>query len=168
MAKIILTAVFTLITVSFMCACSSSRKRDPVDLEETRRASLEMQSLMDMASSRAIPPVDFETGSAVLAPSSYAMLDRVAELLLRHPLLKLIVEGHTDDVGGDERNETLSLERAGSVKQYLASKGIHPDSIRIYGFGAKRPVSEDLSDRGRALNRRVEFKITTRDWESVF
>lgn len=149
------------------CACAGHRP-DTVELEEARRASLEMQSIMDMVASRSIPPVDFELGSAVLNPSSYELLGRVAQLLLDHPKLKLIVEGHTDDTGSDGFNDTLSLKRAGAVKYYMAAKGVYPESIRVYGFGKRRPVTDDTSDRGRALNRRVEFKITTRDWESVY
>ena len=137
-------------------------------MEEERRAGLEMQSVQDMVNSRTIPPVEFETGSDKLLKSSYSLLDRVAEVFLRHPKLKLIVEGHTDDVGGDARNEQLSLQRAGAVKQYLATKGIYPDSIKVYGYGHTRPITKDTSGRGRALNRRVEFIFTTRDWETVY
>jgi len=78
------------------------------------------------------------------------------------------VEGHTDDVGGEEYNEVLSLKRAGAVKQRLAEKGVYPDSVKVFGYGKSRPLTRDTSDRGRALNRRVEFIITTRHWESVF
>ena len=149
-----------------LCACSGSRP--PLETEEARRAELEMQSVQDMVASRTIRPVEFETGSSTLLASSYALLDRVAEILKNHPRLKLIVEGHTDDVGGDEYNVRLSLERAGSVKQYLAAKGVWPDFIKVFGYGKKRPVTKDISERGRALNRRVEFIISTRNWESVF
>ena len=92
----------------------------------------------------------------------------MAEILKRYPRLKLIVEGHTDDVGGEEYNEMLSLKRASAVKQRLAEKGIYPDSVQIFGFGKSRRITQDTSDRGRALNRRVEFRLTTRHWESVF
>lgn len=155
-----------LAAVFVLCACSAGRP--PLEMEERRRAALEMQSVMDMVTSRAIRPVEFETGSSTLLASSYDLLDRVAEVLKNHRRLKLIVEGHTDDVGGDEYNVRLSLERAGSVKQYLAAKGVWPDSVKVFGYGKKRPVTKDTSERGRALNRRVEFIITTRNWESVF
>ena len=148
--------------------CSCAVHKSELLIEEERRAGLEMQSIQDMISSRAIPPVEFELGSATLLRSSFDLLDRVAQILLRHPKLKLIVEGHTDDTGGDEWNERLSLERAGSVKQYLAAKGIYPDFIKVYGFGHTRRITEDTSERGRALNRRVEFFLTTRDWETIF
>ena len=137
-------------------------------MEESRRAALEMQSLRDMLASRDIPPVEFKLGSAVLLSSSFELLDRVAEVLLRHPKLKLIVEGHTDDIGGDARNEQLFLQRAGSVKLYLVKKGIYPESIKVYGYSHSRRVTSDISDRGRALNRRVEFILTDRDWETVY
>lgn len=160
------TALALIAAVLTLCSCAA--RRNELLMEEKRRADLEMQSVRDMAVSREIPPVEFETGSATLFRSSYSLLDRVAEILLRHPRLKLIVEGHTDDVGGDARNEELSLLRAGAVKQYLASKGIYPDSIKVYGYGRTRPVTKDTSEKGRALNRRVEFIITTRDWETVY
>lgn len=148
------------------CACSAHR--DPLDIEERRRAELELQSVQDMVASRTIPPIEFKTDSSTLLPSSDDLLGRVAEILKRHPRLKLIVEGHTDDVGGEEYNEILSLKRAGAVKQRLAEKGIYPDSVKVFGFGKSRPLTHETTDRARALNRRVEFIITTRDWESVF
>ena len=58
--------------------------------------------------------------------------------------------------------------RANSVKAYLVKRGIHPTVIRTYGFGDERPIVDDKSDEARALNRRVEFRIATRDWESIF
>lgn len=165
MANIKLATAF-ITAVLILCACSA--RKGALALEEERRAALEMQSIRDMVASREIPPVEFELGSSTLLKSSYDLLDRVAEILLRHPKLKLIVEGHTDDLGGDAWNERLSLYRAGAVKQYLAAKGIHPDSIKVYGYSHSRRITTDTSDRGRALNRRVEFILTTRDWESVF
>jgi outer membrane protein OmpA-like peptidoglycan-associated protein len=160
--------IATMFVTAVLMLCACSVRKGELLMEEERRAGLEMQSVQDMVTSRAIPPVEFETGSAVLLPSSFNLLDRVAEIFLRHPKLKLIVEGHTDDVGGDARNEELSLQRAGSVKLYLATKGIHPDSVRVYGYSHSRRVTTDTSPRGRALNRRVEFIFTNRHWESVF
>lgn len=159
-------AIALMAGVFISCACSAHKSE--LLMEEERRATLEMQSVQDMVTSRTIPPVEFETGSAVLLESSYGLLDRVAEIFLRHPKLKLIVEGHTDDVGGDARNEELSLQRAESVKLYLATKGIYPDFIKVYGYSHSRPITTDTSDRGRALNRRVEFIFTTREWETVY
>ncbi|MDO8805189.1 MAG: OmpA family protein [Elusimicrobiota bacterium] len=157
---ILLAGVF----VFYGCA----KQLNPAEKEEARRASLELNSVMDMASARQISPVEFESGSARLLESSRPLLDRVAEVLLKHNRLKLIVSGHTDDVGSDEYNEDLSQKRASAVKMYLATQGVHPDSVRVYGYGEKMPVVKDTTEAARALNRRVEFRITTRDWGAVY
>lgn len=163
MKSLLLTA-----SILVICGCFMRRPYDPNRLEEERRAALEMQSVTEMISSRRAPPIEFEFNSARLFESSYKTLDLVANILKRHPTLKLIVEGHTDDVGGHEYNDLLSLKRAGSVKNYLVSQGIYPDFVRVYGYGKRRPVTSDTSDIGRALNRRVEFIITNRRWEAIY
>ncbi len=145
-----------------------SRPLQPAEREEARRAELELQSVMDMVSTRQIRPIEFELGSSRLLPSSFQLLDRVASVLLGHNHLKLIVSGHTDDTGSDAFNEQLSLERAGSVKMYLVKKGIYPESVRVYGYGSRDPALKEDSEKARALNRRVEFRITTRDWSTVY
>ena len=160
-------------TLSVVCAamllCSGcARQLNPAEREEARRAELELQSAMDMVTRREIPPVEFELGSARLLKSSQPLLDRVAGVLLGSSRIKLIVAGHTDDTGSEEFNEELSMKRAGAVKQYLCVKGVHPDSIRVYGYGERMPVVKGVSEEARALNRRVEFRITTRDWGSVY
>jgi outer membrane protein OmpA-like peptidoglycan-associated protein len=121
-----------------------------------------------MVSSRQIPPIDFGLGSAKLKESSFELLDKVAAILIGHSTLKLLVFGHTDDSGSKEFNDLLSLKRASAVKLYLASKGVPPDSVRVYGYGSSRPALSDGSEKARALNRRVEFRITTRDWGTVY
>ena len=83
--------------------------------------------------------------------------------------MKLIVEGHTDEVGTDEYNDWLSSARAMSVKSYLSSRGVHPDSIKTYGHGKRRPLIRlDDDPEARACNRRIEFTLTTRHWETVY
>ncbi len=148
--------------------CGCARQLNPAEKEEVRRAELELTSVLDMISSGQISPVEFESGSSRLLESSRPVLDRIADVLLSHNRLKLIVSGHTDDVGSDEYNEELSQKRASAVKMYLATKGVHPDSVRVYGYGEKMPVVKDTTEQARALNRRVEFRITTRDWGTVY
>ncbi len=161
-------AFLIIVSVFLACGCFARRPYDPNRLEEERRAALEMQSVTDMISSRRAPPIEFEFNSAQLLQSSYKTLDLVANILKKYPRLKLIVEGHTDDVGGHEYNDLLSLKRAESVKSYLVSQGIYPEFVRTYGYGKRRPVTSDTSEKGRALNRRVEFIITNRRWEAVY
>ncbi|MCX5786488.1 MAG: OmpA family protein [Elusimicrobia bacterium] len=159
--------LYFLTVIVFACACFGTR-RSAADIEEARRARLELQSIMDMVFSKQIPPIEFESGSDKLLPDSFRTLDMVAEVLLKHRTLKLSLEGHTDDVGGEVYNEKLSFMRAGAVKSYLVLKGVYPDFIRIRGYGKGRLLFTDTSDKARALNRRVEFTITTRDWEAIY
>lgn len=149
-----------------LCACG--KQLTPSEREEARRADLELKGVMDMVSSREIPPVDFEFNSDRLKPTSFELLDRIAHILMTHNRLKLIVSGHTDDVGSDEYNDDLSQRRASAVKFYLAKKGVYPDSIRVYGHGERQPVIKETTEQARALNRRVEFRVTTRDWGTVY
>ena len=151
-----------------LICCGCAKQLSPAEKEEARRAELELNSVLDMVSSKQVPPVEFESGSDRLLESSRPLLDRVAEVLLKYNKFKLIVSGHTDDVGSDEYNQDLSLRRAGSVKMYLATKGVYPDSVRVYGYGEKIPVVKDTTEQARALNRRVEFRITTREWGTVY
>ncbi|OGR81331.1 MAG: hypothetical protein A2X32_10930 [Elusimicrobia bacterium GWC2_64_44] len=151
-----------------LAVCGCARQLTPAEREEARRADLELKSVMDMVSSREIPPVEFELGSATLKASSHELLDKVAEVLIHHNRLKLIVSGHTDDSGSAAFNEQLSQERAGAVKMYLARKGVHPDSVRVYGYGETQPLIKGTTEKERALNRRVEFRVTTRDWGTIY
>ena len=102
--------------------------------------------------------VYFSTGSAeILAPSQPA-LGAVAEMLRRHADWQVQIEGHTDNVGGDESNMALSKSRAASVKNDLTSRyGISPTRIKTDGFGRKHPVDSNDTPDGRARNRRVEM-----------
>lgn len=151
-----------------LAAAGCARQLSPSEREEARRANLELKSVMDMVSSREIPPIDFEFNSDRLKTTSYELLDRIAHILMNHNKLKLIVSGHTDDVGSDEYNDDLSMRRASAVKFYLAKKGVYPDFIRTYGHGERQPVIRETTEQARALNRRVEFRITTRDWATVY
>lgn len=162
MKKIILP----LALVIALGACA--KQLTPSEREEARRAELELSSVMDMVRNRQIPPIDFEFNSDRLRVSSYELLDRIAEIIKKRPRLKLIVEGHTDDVGSEEYNQDLSMRRASAVKMYLATQGVYPDFVRVYGYGESRPVLDEKTEEARALNRRVEFRITTRDWATVY
>lgn len=159
-------AAVLLAALAFGFGCS--RSLQPAEREEARRGELELQSVMDMVSTRQVRPIEFELGSAKLLPSSFQLLDRVASVLLNHNRLKLIVSGHTDDSGSEAFNEQLSLERAGAVKMYLVKKGVYPESVKVYGYGSRLPALKENSEKARALNRRVEFRITTRDWSTVY
>ena len=127
------------------------------------------QTVDEMRASRKIPSVDFEFDGIVLVPSSYEVLAKVAAIMVADRSMKLIVEGHTDEVGSDEYNDWLSSARSNAIKSYLCSRGVHPDSVKTYGHGKRRPLIKiDDSPEARACNRRVEFTLTTREWNTVY
>ena len=102
----------------------------------------------------------FETGKSTLVPNVRENLARVAGILLGHPGLELEVEGHTDSVGSDAMNQTLSENRAAAVRQYLLAQGVPEDSIVSRGFGKTKPVATNDTAEGKAQNRRVEIVVS--------
>jgi len=103
--------------------------------------------------------VFFETGSAALRSESAAELDRLVALLTEVPALKIQINGHTDNVGNDAANQTLSEARAKSVQDYLLGKNITAARLRYKGFGESMPVESNDSPEGREKNRRTEFVV---------
>lgn len=103
----------------------------------------------------------FDTAKYSLRPLARERLAKVAGILLGHPGLKLEVEGHTDSVGGEEYNQRLSEQRAGSVRDYLITQGIiEMNSAPAKGFGKSQPVATNDTAAGRQLNRRVELIVS--------
>jgi outer membrane protein OmpA-like peptidoglycan-associated protein/Tol biopolymer transport system component len=100
----------------------------------------------------------FETAKFEIKPESYPELDRLVQWVQQYNL-KINILGHTDNVGADQRNQSLSDNRANAVRDYLVSKGCPADHISAQGFGESQPVSTNDTDEGRAQNRRVEIKI---------
>jgi outer membrane protein OmpA-like peptidoglycan-associated protein len=104
--------------------------------------------------------VTFEFGSAALDAKAYKILNEVAGVLNEYPKTYVDVMGHTDSVGSDASNQTLSERRAASVASYLKSKGVLDERINAKGFGKTRPVASNDNPEGRAKNRRVEIVLT--------
>lgn len=100
----------------------------------------------------------FGSGSDVLKPGAYYMLDDIAKTLGENPTMSVDIQGHTDNVGSAQKNKDLSLRRAQAVKNYLIGKGIMPNRMTTEGFGFSKPVALNGTEAGRALNRRVEIK----------
>jgi OmpA-OmpF porin, OOP family len=84
----------------------------------------------------------------------------VVRILRRQEDIRLMrVEGHTDSVGNANANLRLSQARSESVRDYLVRNGIAPERVQAIGYGEERPVADNSTDEGRALNRRVEFNV---------
>lgn len=103
--------------------------------------------------------VFFETGKSELNEDSYADLDKAVELLNQNTDIKIRIEGHTDDVGDDNSNMTLSQRRAESVKTYMVKQGADSKRVTTQGYGETRPKLKGTTEEARAQNRRVEMKI---------
>ena len=97
---------------------------------------------------------------ATLKPGAREKLAKVSGILVTHPDLKIEIEGHTDSVGSDSYNQGLSERRAESVRGYLVSQRIAPQTITTVGFGESRPVATNDTAAGRQQNRRVELVVS--------
>jgi outer membrane protein OmpA-like peptidoglycan-associated protein len=102
----------------------------------------------------------FDTGKYSLKPGAREKLAKVAGILLAYPGLNIEVGGYTDNVGGDEMNQTLSENRAGSVRAYLVEQGVATTSVSAKGFGNTLPVASNDNSAGRQQNRRVELLVS--------
>lgn len=101
----------------------------------------------------------FETGKATLLPVSIQILEKAYTALSANPDVKVMIVGHTDNVGTDASNQSLSERRAAAVKTWLVNKGIKADRLRTMGKGETEPRATNDTPAGRTLNRRIEFQI---------
>jgi len=101
--------------------------------------------------------INFETGKSDIKPESQPIIDQLSEMLKQNPTLKISIEGHTDNVGGDKTNQPLSELRAKSVMNALISKDIEASRLKSKGWGQSKPIADNNTEEGRAKNRRVEI-----------
>lgn len=101
----------------------------------------------------------FEIDSSELQPESRTNIDKLAVILNKYPDTEIIVEGHTDSTGSREHNMDLSIRRAQSVSNDLASGAVHITRLHVMGYGPDQPVESNKTNRGRQANRRVDLAI---------
>lgn len=107
----------------------------------------------------AVEEVQFEDKSSVLLESSYEILDKLVETMARYPNFRLIVEGHTDNIGNDRQNLILSEDRARVCYEYLTEHGVNPVNIQYTGYGQLHPIADNKSKKGRERNQRIQFVL---------
>lgn len=107
-----------------------------------------------------MPDVLFDFNKYSLKPEARERLARISGIILAYPDLKLDVEGHTDAIGSDDYNQTLSEKRANTVRGYLVSSGVVPDHVTAVGLGKADPVADNSTAAGRKLNRRVDMIVS--------
>ncbi len=118
--------------------------------------SEEVKKKVNMAANKIL----FVTGSAKLQTKSFKGLNEVAQILKDNPGMSLNIDGHTDNVGSDEKNQVLSDNRANSVKAYLVSKGVEESRISAQGYGETKPIADNKTAAGRQKNRRSELTLS--------
>jgi len=118
--------------------------------------SQEVQTVFE----EALRGIQFETAKAVIKPSSFTILDNVVRVMQNNPSYILSIEGHTDSQGSETSNLDLSQRRAEAVRLYLMNNGVAASRMSATGYGEAVPVADNNTPEGRALNRRVEFKVS--------
>ena len=118
-----------------------------------------LEKAIAQTGSAAVYGIHFDSDSAKLRPDSTPALEAVLGLINNHPGSRWMIAGHTDNQGNSEHNQVLSLNRAVSVIAWLKAHGLDPSRFAPQGFGAIRPVADNATANGRALNRRVEIAL---------
>ncbi|HWO13891.1 MAG TPA: OmpA family protein [Polyangiaceae bacterium] len=106
-----------------------------------------------------IQGIEFETGKAAVRATSAPVLEDASSVLRKYPSLKVMIVGHTDNVGSRDANVELSRRRAESVKAYLIKQGVAPERVETRGEGPDAPIASNSTKAGRQANRRIEFQI---------
>jgi outer membrane protein OmpA-like peptidoglycan-associated protein len=106
-------------------------------------------------------PIIFESASADIAAESIPSLEVLATELAAIPDVSVLVAGYTDSDGEEEANLALSQARADAVVSYLVTTGIEPGRLTAQGFGEASPIADNVSQEGKALNRRIEILVQT-------
>jgi len=106
--------------------------------------------------------ISFDTGQSTIKSNLRPVLDQFAQGLNSQPNTEIRIVGHTDSTGSDAINNPLSVNRAASARDYLASRGVSAQRIAIDGRGSREPVADNSSETGRTANRRIEIFLAER------
>jgi len=103
--------------------------------------------------------VNYDFSSNRLKPEAYPILYHTANVMKQNPSVDIEVQGYTDNIGSEKSNKALSQRRADSVKSYLIARGIDASRVKAVGYGESNPMGDNKDAAGRAMNRRIEFKV---------
>ena len=149
-------------------AAESDRLRQQAEMEKQQLRQQLLQQLNAVLETKdtdrglvvTMADVLFDTGKYTLRPAAREKLAKLAGIVVAHPGLKLVAEGHTDSTGTPEFNQKLSVKRAESVVEYLNGQGLSGASLGASGFGDTRPIASNKTAAGRQQNRRVELIVS--------
>ncbi|MBI3552215.1 MAG: OmpA family protein [Elusimicrobia bacterium] len=161
--------------VLLLLSACAERKEDPIDYKHPaplavglRDPQEEVDAVVKKVERGELPKIQFDFDSDAIRMNSSPTLDAVVDILLANPKIKVMVLAHTCTMGTEVYNLDLSRRRARSVKEYLVKHGVPPPSIRYHGMGYSVPIADNSTKEGREKNRRVEFRVTFREWPSVW
>jgi type IX secretion system PorP/SprF family membrane protein len=144
----------TVFSVEYKTDTLIVEKIDTVYMNAPQRISdQEADRVLDLASKK----LEFELDKAIILKKSHGELESLTNILLMREDLKIRLEGHTDKNGSDEYNMELSKNRVMAVKEFLVSNGVSPDRIELKWFGESKPIADNATKAGQAMNRRVEM-----------
>ena len=153
-----------IVTVKKPGAAFSSKYISSKQIKESNgvvKAPLQVAEL-EVGKEYTLNDINFETNSYALSEASKSVIDEFIIYLEENPSLKADIQGHTDDVGDDNSNMTLSKNRAQAVYNYVVNKGVSGSRLTHHGYGETRPISSNETEAGRAANRRTVFVIMSR------
>ena len=154
MKSFVMIAVFSFLVL--LCGCATPPVEKPPEPEKTCVPRVVI-----------LKGVNFDHDKASLKPESYPVLDSNIEILKTNPKITIIIVGHTDGDGSAAYNQRLSLARAKTVMKYFNERGISADRMTAVGKGAAIPIASNVSEAGRAQNRRIEIEFTDPDQGTV-
>ena len=161
--KNIFKLLFPFFVLALLIGCATQKAGPteappPPPVEEMKKVPEIELNLLEKG--RATLNVMFDYGKAVVRPKYYKDIQSVAGVMKKYPDMKIIVEGHTDNVGGKEYNLNLSQKRADAVKKIMVTKfGIKSSRLTAKGLGSSKPIEHNATEEGRQKNRRVEVSI---------
>lgn len=142
----------------------TAREQARLATEQARQLESQLSELKARETDRGVmltmSDIMFTPGQAVLTSGAVLSLNKLADILMQNPNEKVLIEGHTDNVGSAGYNQKLSLQRANAVRDALVARGASPDRIMSRGLGESFPVATNNTPAGRQQNRRVDIIVT--------
>ena len=154
-ALIPINATYSLKYKTFTTDVDYTKMTIPADKEATYEVAIKI----DPPKEYVLENVYFDSGKFFLKPTSFKALNDLVEILKIKSTMVIEIQGHKDNVGGEENNLKLSQERAAEVRKYLISKGIAAERITAKGYGQAMPIANNDTDTGKAKNRRTSLKV---------
>jgi len=131
------------------------KKNTPREIEKP----IIVEKIVEKTNKWILVGVNFERNSAKLQPESYPILLNALQTLSQNLEMKIEIQGYTDNTGSAKANLELSDKRANIVRDYLIAQGISSDRLKAVGMGSANPIADNNTPEGRALNRRIVFKV---------